>query len=340
MGSRERVLEAEDLVVRFRRDRGVERTALDGVAIELSEGEVLGVLGPSGSGKSTLLRAIAGLETLERGSIHWAGEDITAVPVHLRGFALMFQDGQLFPHKTVGANIAYPLAIAGVDRTRSASRVTELLALVGLEGFAERRVTELSGGEQQRVALARSLAASPRLLLLDEPLSSLDRELRERLAGDLRRILVETGTTALFVTHDQEEAFAVSDRVAIMVAGSLVQSGPPAEVWAAPVSATVARFLGYSSVLDADRARVLQAGATSALALRPEALVASAAGQLTGTVLAVTPLVSGARLRLAVDGLGEVDGIASLERGGQICRGDVVGLAVDPAGIATVPVES
>lgn len=243
-------LEAQGLRVSFTREQGRQRittTALDGVSLELNEGEVLGVLGPSGSGKSTLLRAIAGLETLQAGRVRWRGDDITAVPVHKRGFALMFQDGQLFSHRSVAANIEYPLRIAKVQADARERRVQELLDLVGLPGFGDRRVTELSGGEQQRVALARSLAASPRLLLLDEPLSSLDRELRQRLAGDLRQILVETGTTALMVTHDQDEAFAVCDRVAIMMAGAIVQLGTPAQIRAEPASPAIARFLGHAA---------------------------------------------------------------------------------------------
>jgi len=230
------LLEAHGLLVRF---DGVP--VLDDVSIDLAAGEVLGVLGPSGSGKSTLLRAIAGLDPLDAGAVRWNGEDITRMPVHTRGFALMFQDGQLFPNRSVAANIAYPLRIR---RLPHAARVAELLDLVGLPGFGDRRVTELSGGEQQRVALARALAADPRLLLLDEPLSSLDRELRERLGRDLREILRATATTAIFVTHDQDEAATVSDRLAILMAGRLMQVGTPAEVRAAPATPAIARFLG------------------------------------------------------------------------------------------------
>ncbi|TBN57157.1 ABC transporter ATP-binding protein [Glaciihabitans arcticus] len=220
----------------------LDRTlVVDDVSLTVASGEVLGLLGPSGGGKSTLLRAICGLEPLGSGSISWDGDDLAGVPVHERGFALMFQDGQLFTHQSVAQNVGYALR---VRRVPAEARVTELLALVGLSGFEERRVTELSGGEQQRVALARSLAASPRLLLLDEPLSSLDRELRTRLAADLRAILSSTSQTALFVTHDQDEAFAVADRVAVLMAGRLVQLGTPAELRDAPATPAVARFLG------------------------------------------------------------------------------------------------
>ena len=305
-------------------------TAVDDVTLDVEPGEVLGILGPSGSGKSTLLRSVAGLERLDAGRVRWHGDDITALPVHRRGFALMFQDGQLFPHRTVEENIAYPLRIAG-ERGGS-GRVDELLELVGLAGFGRRRVTELSGGEQQRVALARSLAARPRMLLLDEPLSALDRELRERLAGDLRRILVDTGTTAVFVTHDQDEAFAVSDRVAVMIAGRLVQVGTPAEVWRRPGSAQIARFLGYTTVLEGAAARLVDPGAPGAIALRASGVVVADGGQVAARVVRSTPAVDGARVRLALDGIGEVDGVAGA--GLSVAAGDVVGVRFDGVGIA------
>ncbi|CAN5311923.1 hypothetical protein BH09ACT5_BH09ACT5_00750 [soil metagenome] len=237
-------LEAQHLTVSYLREKNRTALAIDDVSLTLGAGQVLAVLGPSGSGKSTLLRAIAGLEVLDAGRVLWEGEDITAMPVHRRGFALMFQDGQLFAHRTVASNIAYALQIARMPRPQQRERVAELLQLVGLEGFGERRVTELSGGEQQRVALARALAARPRLLLLDEPRSSLDRELRERLGRDLRRILVDTGTTAVFVTHDQGEAVLVADRIGIMMSSHLVQLGDAQRVLDAPATDEVERFLG------------------------------------------------------------------------------------------------
>jgi thiamine transport system ATP-binding protein len=242
-------LDAQHLTVSYLRESGGSALAIDDVSLTLDAGQVLAVLGPSGSGKSTLLRAIAGLEVLEAsaagaGRVLWEGEDITAMPVHRRGFALMFQDGQLFAHRSVASNVAYPLQIARMPRLQQRDRVAELLALVGLEGFGDRRVTELSGGEQQRVALARALAARPRLLLLDEPLSSLDRELRERLGRDLRRILVDTGTTAIFVTHDQGEAVLVADRIGITMDSRLVQLGDAQRVLDEPATPAVERFLG------------------------------------------------------------------------------------------------
>jgi thiamine transport system ATP-binding protein len=238
------ILDAQHLTVSYLRDKGHTALAIDDVSLTLDAGQVLAILGPSGSGKSTLLRAIAGLEVLDAGRVLWDGDDITAMPVHKRGFALMFQDGQLFAHRTVASNVAYALQIARMPVPEQRERVAALLSLVGLEGFGGRRVTELSGGEQQRVALARSLAARPRLLLLDEPLSSLDRELRERLGRDLRRILVDTGTTAIFVTHDQGEAALVADRIGIMMGSRLVQVGAVAEVLETAATPEVARFLG------------------------------------------------------------------------------------------------
>ena len=218
-----------------------EKVAVDHVSLDLQHGEVLGILGPSGSGKSTLLRAIAGLEPLANGSVLWENKDLADVPVHKRGFALMFQDGQLFPTKDVAGNVGYALTIA---KQPLQPRVGELLDLVGLAGFEKRRVTELSGGEQQRVALARALAASPRLLMLDEPLSSLDRELRESLAIDLREILQETHTSAIFVTHDQDEAAVIADRIGVMDGGRMLQLGTPTQLRTHPASARVAEFLG------------------------------------------------------------------------------------------------
>lgn len=224
-------------------------TAVAGVDLDVPQGQVLALLGPSGCGKSSLLRAVAGLEPPTAGQVLWDGRELGPVPVHRRGFGLVFQDGQLFPHRDVAGNVGYGLRDLG--RAERTARVAELLDLVGLPGYGPRPVATLSGGERQRVALARSLAPRPRLLLLDEPLSALDRSLRERLADDLRRVLVTTGTTALFVTHDQDEAFAVADRVAVMSAGRLLQVAPPEVLWHRPAGREVAEFLGYRTFLAA-----------------------------------------------------------------------------------------
>jgi len=308
--------------------------AVVGADLALDEGRVLAVLGPSGCGKSTLLRAIAGLESTT-GTVSWQGHDLSATPTHRRGFALMFQDGQLFSQLTVAGNVGYPLRIRRTPRAATAARVTELLDLVGLSGFADRLPTTLSGGERQRVALARALAASPRLLLLDEPLSALDAGLRQRLADDLRPILVESGTTAVMVTHDHEEAFAVADDLAVMRAGRIVQSGPIADVWRAPVDPETALFLGYARVLDGPAAEGLveAAGLPSApaVAMRRSALTVADDGPLAGVVVGVrtTP----GQLRLVVDTvLGELDAVASLDH--RLVPGDAVHLRVDASRMA------
>ncbi|MFF3064799.1 ABC transporter ATP-binding protein [Oerskovia sp. NPDC057915] len=245
-----RGLAVRDVVVHYADPapgKGPGTTAVRGVSLDLAPGEVLALLGPSGCGKSSLLRAVAGLEPVADGSVAWDGHDLAGVPVHRRGFGLMFQEGQLFPHRDVAGNVAFGLRMAGVKRPAAAGRVAELLDLVGLAGYAQRPVATLSGGERQRVALARALAPEPQLLLLDEPLSALDRGLRDRLAGDLRAALVATGTTALFVTHDHDEAFTVADRVAVMDAGRLLQVAAPEDLWRAPASRRVAEFLGYQA---------------------------------------------------------------------------------------------
>ncbi|MEO7586791.1 MAG: ABC transporter ATP-binding protein [Arachnia sp.] len=229
--------------------------AVDDVSLAVEPGSVLALLGPSGSGKSSLLRAIAGLEPLATGQVLWDGDDLTRTPVHKRNFGFVFQDAQLFSTMDVGSNIAYGLG--KLPRNRRQGRVREMLHLVGLEGYGGRKVTELSGGQAQRVSLARSLAPSPRALLLDEPLSALDRTLREHLADELARILREVGTTAIHVTHDQEEASTVADTVAVMEGGRLLQRAEPGVLWRTPASRNVARFLGFTAFLTGDQAAAL-----------------------------------------------------------------------------------
>jgi ABC-type Fe3+/spermidine/putrescine transport system ATPase subunit len=219
------------------------------VSFEAGAGEIVCLLGPSGCGKTTLLRIVAGLETADSGQMLFAGRSLEEVPVHRRGFGLMFQDFALFPHKDVAANVTFGLRMQGRSLHQAEERVAEMLALVGLQGYERRRVYDLSGGEQQRVALARSLAPGPRLLMLDEPLGSLDRALREELMNELRAILKRVGVTAIYVTHDQQEAFAVADRLLIMNQGAIVQRGTPQAVYRHPASAWVARFLGLTNLL-------------------------------------------------------------------------------------------
>ncbi len=222
---------------------------LDDVRAEIAEGETLVLLGPSGSGKTTLLRIIAGFETPDRGRVVVAGDDVTAVRPARRNFGMVFQHYALFPHRTVAENVGFGLAARGLDRAAIAERVGELLRRVELAELGDRAIHEISGGQQQRVALARALATDPRLLLLDEPLSNLDPTLRERTRRQLRELLRRVGMTAVWVTHEQQEAFDVGDRVALLEAGRLQQLGTPQELYERPASRFVAGFVGRASWL-------------------------------------------------------------------------------------------
>jgi thiamine transport system ATP-binding protein len=282
-------------------------TAVDNVTFAVEPAEIVAVIGPSGCGKSTLLRAVAGLEPLHDGAICWAGDDLRDVPPHERGTGLMFQDHALFPHRDVAANVAFGLKMQHRPKAEQQARVDELLELVGLAGFGPRRIDELSGGEAQRVALARSLAPRPRLVMLDEPLGSLDRALRDRLATDIRTTLRAMGIAALHVTHDQDEAFTVADRVAVMDAGRLVQIATPATLWAAPATRFVATFLGHH-VVDPDEAARLgvsaaSAGGPAAVVLLPGALVADPTGAVEGIVRDVRFTSLAVRVDVVIDGL-------------------------------------
>jgi thiamine transport system ATP-binding protein len=224
---------------------------LRGLDLDVPSGQLLCVLGPSGGGKSTLLRVIAGLEVPRTGSIQLDGRDLSGVPAHERDVGLMFQDYALFPHRDVGDNIAFGLRMRGESAEATRTRVAELLELVGLPGAERRAVAQLSGGEQQRVALARALAPRPRLLMLDEPMGSLDRSLRERLPEELRGIFAELGLTVIYVTHDQDEALTVADRVVVLDAGQAVADDTPEGLWTRPPTAWTARFLGFRNVAPA-----------------------------------------------------------------------------------------
>ncbi len=227
-----------------------EHRAVDGASLEVAPGQILAILGPSGCGKSTLLRAIAGLQPLDAGRICWQGNDLNGVPPHERGVGLMFQDHALFPHRDVAANVSFGLRMQGRRDAARSERSAEMLALVGLSGFECRAIDTLSGGEAQRVALARALAPDPRVLLLDEPFGSLDRRLRDRLVEEIPPILRAADVAAVHVTHDHDEAFAVADRVGIMIDGRIDRVGPPREVWSDPQHASVARFLGHTNLVE------------------------------------------------------------------------------------------
>ncbi|MGH7568135.1 MAG: ABC transporter ATP-binding protein [Gemmatimonadales bacterium] len=257
--------------------------AVDRVSLEIPQGEILALLGPSGSGKTTLLRLLAGFEAPDAGRIVVDREDVTTVPPARRRFGMVFQHYALFPHLDVGRNVAFGLAgtrgPGGVDR-----KVAEVLELVDLAGFERRRVHELSGGQQQRVALARALAPEPRVLMLDEPLSNLDPTLRERTRRELRGLIQRVGITTVFVTHEQEEAFDLGDRIAVLNAGRLEQVGAPEELYERPASLFVAQFVGRANVFRGPAARALGAADGQVIVVRPEALRFSATGPLAGVV--------------------------------------------------------
>ena len=240
------------LDVKGLRVRYGDSIAVDAVELHVDEGEVVTLLGPSGCGKSTILRAVAGLVPVETGAIELDGESIASTAPHRRPFGLMFQDYALFPHRDVAGNVGFGPRMQGLERSAVRERVERVLALVGLSGYGGRSIASLSGGEQQRVALARALAPEPRLLMLDEPLGSLDRTLRERLTVELRELFVRLGITAITVTHDQAEAFTLADRVVVLRDGQVRQVGRPVDVWRAPADAFVARFLGFGNVFDVD----------------------------------------------------------------------------------------
>jgi len=225
---------------------------LNNISFTAGVGETICLLGASGSGKSTLLRIIAGLEPAESGLILFNGHDLTSTLPHLRDFGLVFQDYALFPHLNVNENVAFGLKMRRVSQVEIFRRVAETLELVSLSRFGDRKVTDLSGGEQQRVALARALAIRPRLLMFDEPLGALDRTLREDLLKELRAILHQTEVPAIYVTHDQEEAFAIADRILILHRGEIIREGSPTDVWATPQSAYVAEFLGLGNIIDGE----------------------------------------------------------------------------------------
>jgi ABC-type Fe3+/spermidine/putrescine transport system ATPase subunit len=257
-------------------DRAV---AADGITLDIARGEILSLLGPSGSGKTTLLRLLAGFDTPDAGRMIIEGEDVTGLPPARRRCGMVFQHYALFPHLDVGENVAFGLRGRGKgERGTVPDKVADVLTLVDLAGFERRRVEELSGGQQQRVALARALAPEPRVLLLDEPLSNLDPGLRERTRRELRQLVKRVGITTVFVTHEQEEAFALGDRVAVLAAGRLEQVGTPDELYERPASLFVATFVGRANVLRGAAAHALGGADGEVAVVRPEAFRFSTRG--------------------------------------------------------------
>ena len=277
-------------------------TLFTDIEFHAEQGELVTLLGPSGCGKSTLLRCLAGLTEVDRGAIVLAGQDITQLPPQRRGIAMVFQSYALFPNMTVAQNVAFGLRMQRLARDEIEQRVREALTLVELQGFAERYPHQLSGGQCQRVALARSLIVRPRLLLLDEPLSALDARIRRHLREQIRAIQQELGLTTVFVTHDQEEALTLSDRIVLMREGRIVQSGDAETLYTAPVDAFAAGFIGNYNLLSADQAsRLFGQAFQGQVAIRPEAIRLGVAGGFSGRIIGHSLLGNVIRYRIATE---------------------------------------
>ncbi len=309
-------------------------TALDGLDFTVAEGSIVAVMGPSGCGKSTLLRVVAGLQPLSAGRVHWRGEDITEVPTHERGFGLMFQDYALFPHRNVEENVAFGLRMQGWDDARRRTRVAEMVELVGLAGYAKRAVDELSGGEQQRVALARTLAPRPGLVMLDEPLGSLDRTLRDRLLAEMRDTFTRLGVTAIYVTHDQDEAFTMGEHIAIMRAGTIEAMGTDGELWTNPQTMFVARLVGHDNVLTAgDAARLGLEPSSPAVVIPTDVVEITPAATGSGRVMAAGLRSGRMRVEVVRDGVRIVSTQPT-----EAAVGDTVSLTIPPS--AAIPLRA
>jgi thiamine transport system ATP-binding protein len=277
-----------------------EKRAVDGATIEAATGETLTLLGPSGSGKSTLLRVIAGLQPVDAGSVLVDGIDLAGIPPHRRGIGFMFQDGALFPHRNVEANVGFGLKVTGRGRAETRRRAHELLELVGLAGYEQRPIDTLSGGERQRVALARALAPAPRVLLLDEPLASLDGPLRDRLRDDLADLFQRLELAVVYVTHDVGEALALGHRVAVLRSGRDVQTSTPDELWRHPADEWVARFLGMGNIVTREGRREL---------IRPEAIELVPDADGNATVLTVERRGPTTAVRIRLDGGADLESV-------------------------------
>ncbi|MEI2300601.1 ABC transporter ATP-binding protein [Ensifer sp. MJa1] len=320
--------------------------AVNNVDLTVPHGTFVCMLGPSGCGKTTLLRMIAGLDLPTGGAIRLDSEDITRVPTHKRNLGMVFQSLALFPHLTVGENIAYPLRIRGVAKEDQKKRVDELLAMIHLSGYADRPVAKLSGGQRQRVAIARALSISPKLFLLDEPLSALDAKLREAMQVELRQLQQQLGITTIVVTHDQREAMTMADTVVVMSGGEIRQAASPIEIYRRPADSFVADFIGQTNLLDVQadstgRAEVLghvvpgltlPAGSNKGmLSVRPEDvhLTAPGVGALTGKVTFVRDLGGTIETFVDIDGR-QIVAVSTPRERPEVTVGQEVGIALTP----------
>ena len=328
--------------------------ALEPATIDIARGETLVLLGPSGCGKTTMLRIIAGLEVPDAGGrVLFDGKDMTAVPIERRNVGMVFQSYALFPNMSVSDNIGYGLKIRGIPVSERAGRVAELVALTNISGLENRRIDQLSGGQRQRVALARAVAIRPGILLLDEPLTALDAALRDRLRGELNRLLRALGITTIYVTHDQSEAMELGDRVVVMQKGAIVQIGTPREIYFTPKSRFVAEFIGAANIVEAaiegghlvlpgGRQPIRSGGETAAAVamIRPETIRVTTAecAPLSGIVDSVSFI--GDRQRLVVRGASH--GLLTVDAPNtvQIMPGERIGLSISPDAVRLLPPES
>jgi putative spermidine/putrescine transport system ATP-binding protein len=304
---------------------------------EIEKGEFVTLLGPSGCGKSTLLRCIAGLTEVDGGQILLDGQDLVPLSPQKRGIGMVFQSYALFPNMTVQQNVAFGLRMQKVGKDETAQRVEEVLRLVELHDYAARYPHQLSGGQCQRVALARSLVTRPRLLLLDEPLSALDARIRKHLREQIRAIQQELGLTTIFVTHDQEEALTMSDRIFLMNAGKIVQSGDAESLYTAPVDAFAAGFIGNYNLLDADAAsRLLLRPVHQRIAIRPESIRLEDSGAIAAEVLGHSLLGNVIRYRVQANGVELLVDVLNRSEGSLIGKGQCIGLSIDANAIREV----
>jgi putative spermidine/putrescine transport system ATP-binding protein len=331
--------------------------ALGSVTLDVERGETVVLLGPSGCGKTTLLRIIAGLEHPDAGGrVLFNKTDVTRVPIERRNVGMVFQSYALFPNMNVAENIGYGLKIRGISGLERDARVAELVALTGIEGLEHRRIDQLSGGQRQRVALARAVAVRPRVLLLDEPLTALDAALRERLRGELNRLLRTLGITTVYVTHDQSEAMALGDRITVMRKGAIAQIGTPRDIYFTPATRFVAEFVGAANIIEAayrDGSLLLPGGKLAAaeacdgskkdrvvVMIRPESMrvVPVDGAELCGHVEAISFV--GDRQRAAIGGVAAKTIMVDVPNSVTLKSGDRIGLAVDPAAVRLLPGDS